>query len=105
MRKPSVLLLLGCDGGGVGLLPIVGVVGVALCTIEIGVHLIAHHEAHEVLLYVDRVGVAIESFHEAAAFLVRVVVDGDGGQAVGCLVVENLFEGCEGEEGCVGVFT
>ena len=79
-------------------------IGVALCTVEIGVHFVALHEVHEVFFDLDAVGVAIVTLHKPAALHVGVVVDGDTGQVVDSLVQHQVKRG-ERMEGGIGVFS
>ena len=102
LRHPAVLFLFGGKAFRVSVLPLLRVVGVALGTVKIGVHLVAHHEAHQVLLHRNGIGVAVISLHDATALLVGIVVDGDAGQIFRA-GVENLFQRSEAVEGGIGV--
>ena len=103
LSEPTVLLLLGRDGGGVGILPHLGVVGVALCTEHVGVHLVAHHIAHQVLLHLHAIGVAIVALHETAVLLVGTVVDGGVLQCALHLLLQHLLQRGQGAEHGIGV--
>lgn len=103
LRQPAAALLLLGDGGGIGFLPVGGVVGVGLGAVEVGVHLQAHHVAHQVFLHGHAVGIAVVAFHDAALALVGVVVDDHLGQRVGGGLLQHLLHGGEAVEGGVGV--
>mgnify|MGYP006965217960 CR=1 FL=1 len=64
----------------------------------------AHHESHDVFLYVNGIGHAIVAFDEAAVFLVGIVVDDAAGNAFWGVVVKNLLQRGHADEGGIGVF-
>ena len=83
-------------------------VGVTLGTIEIGVHLIAFEELHEVLLNVKRIRVAVISFHNTAILHVGIVAHSDrlhhlaiGGNPGRLL--QHLLQGGKGIEHSIGM--
>ncbi len=77
-------------------------IDIALGTIYIAVHLVAHHEAQQVLAHFAGVRFAVESLDNATLFQVGIVAYGNGGHCRGS-GIEHLFERGESHKGGIGV--
>ena len=101
--QPSVLLLLRGDSLGIGLPPVFRMIGIGLCTVEIGIHLQTHHEAHEVLLHTLTIGISVITLYKSTLLLVGIVADVDARKSGSARSVEHLFERCQPHERGIGV--
>ena len=79
-------------------------VRVALGAIHVGVHLVACHEAEQVLCDLGTVGHSIIALDNASVLYVGPVVDGYARQ-VGSAAIKHLLKRCQSAEHSVSVFT
>ena len=102
LRQVAQLPLLRRDAGRVGVSPFLRMVGVALGAVHVHVHLVARHEAEEVLADLGAVGHAVVALDDAAVLHVGVVLNLSADDVVG-VRIEDLLEGSQAAERGVGV--
>ena len=78
-------------------------VGVALGTEHVGVHLVAHHVAHQFLLHLHAIWIAIVALHKTTVLLVGTVVDGGMLQCTLHLLLQHLLQRSQAAEHGIGV--
>ena len=78
-------------------------IDIRLGSIHVGVHFHAHHEAHEVFLHRNTVGITVISLHEPTTLLIGVVIELHFGEMVGAMF-DHLFQRSQGKKSGIGVF-
>ena len=89
---------------GVRFFPLCRVIQVRLRPIHIGVHLQAHHKAHQRLFHRQIVGITIITFHQSATLLVGIVEERHRWQLLRA-TFQNLFQRRQPIERSIRVFT
>ena len=91
--------LLGRDVGWIRFAPESGVIGIRLRSVHIRIHLVARHEAEQILRHLGIVGHAILPFYHAARTSVGIVVEPHAGQVLATLVQHLLHGGQSAKDG------